>query len=102
VLIEDGPGAATLRDEIGMWLREQPWIGAFLDWSHGTSANGALTPATLWNGRDPAVLPYAPTFSYSHAWTEAANEHGVSGSALAGYSASLADLDRLQGPIVGL
>lgn len=102
VLVEDGTGASTLRDAIGAWLREQPWVGAFLDWSSGKSANGVLTPATLWNGRDPSSLPCAPTFSYSHAWTEAANEHGVSGSALAGYTAALADLARLQGPIVGL
>jgi hypothetical protein len=39
---------------------------------------------------------------YSHAWNDAPNVHGVSGSALTGYSAGLADLERLQGPVVGL
>jgi phosphonoacetate hydrolase len=101
VLIEDGPGAATLRGEIGAWLREQPWVGAFIDWSGERAANGIVTPATLWNGRSP-TLPCAPSFMYSHRWTEAANEHGIAGSALAGYSASLADFERLQGPIIGL
>ncbi|HEY7910079.1 MAG TPA: alkaline phosphatase family protein [Thermomicrobiales bacterium] len=101
ILVEDGPGVATLRGAIGAWLREQPWVGAFIDWSGERATDGSLTPATLWNDRILA-LPYAPTFMYSHRWTEAANEYGVAGSALAGYSASLADFERLQGPIVGL
>ena len=101
-LIEDGPGAATLRDEIGAWLREQPWVGAFMDWSRGHATNGLLSPGALWNEHDPSALPYAPTFTYSHAWTDEPNAHGVPGSALAGYAAGLADLARLQGPIVGL
>ena len=100
-LVEDRPGAAALRDEIGAWLREQPWVGALIDWSGEQASPGVLTPATLWNDRVP-TLPYMPTFTYSHRWTDAPNEHGIAGSSLAGYSASLADLERLQGPIVGL
>ncbi len=102
ILVEDGPGAATLRDGVGAWLREQPWVGAFVDWSRHEASDGILTPALLWNGRDPSSLPYAPTFTYSHAWTDAPNAHGISGSALTGYAAGLADLARLQGSIVGL
>ena len=102
IVIEPGPDAASLRREIGTWLRDQSWIGTLVDWSSDRSGDTAITAATLWNGRDPSALPYAPTFTYSHAWTEAANEHGIAGSSLAGYSASLADLERLQGPIVGL
>lgn len=101
ILIEDGPGATTLRGEVGAWLREQPWVGAFIDWSGERATDDTVTPATLWNGRVPH-LPYAPSFMYSHRWTEATNEHSIAGSALAGYSASLADFARLQGPIVGL
>jgi len=102
ILIEDGPGAATLRDDVGTWLREQPWVGAFVDWSQRDAADGTLTPAFIWNGRDPSSLPYAPAFTYSHAWDNTSNAHGISGSALTGYSAGLADLERLQGPVVGL
>lgn len=102
VVIEDGPEAATLRDDIGAWLYEQPWVGGLIDWTVGAAANGTLTPAALWNNRPPAPLTYAPTFTYSHAWTEEANMHGVPGSAVSGYAASLADFQRLQGPVVGL
>jgi len=102
ILIEDGPGAATLRDDVGAWLLQQPWVGAFADWSRREASDGILTPAFIGNGRDPSSLPYAPTFTYSHAWNDASNAHGVPGSALTGYSAGLADLERLQGPVVGL
>ncbi len=102
IVIEPGPSAALLRDDIGAWLHDQPWIGTFVNWSSDLTGDSLITPATLWNGRDPSALPYAPTFTYSHAWTDATNEHGIAGSSLAGYSASLADLERLQGPIVGL
>lgn len=102
VVIEEGPQAATLRAGVGAWLREQPWVGAFVDWSAAAPTDGALTPAALWNNRPPAPLPYAPDFTYSHAWTEEPNAHGVPGSAISGYAASLADFQRLQGPVVGL
>lgn len=101
ILIEDGPGAPALRDDVGAWLREQPWIGAFVNWGN-VATDGTLAPATLWNDRDPSALPCAPTFSYSHAWTKTPNVHGVAGSSLAGYVAALADFERLQGPIIGL
>ncbi len=101
ILIEDGPGASTLRDDVGAWLREQPWVGAFVNWG-GAAADGTLTPATLWNDCDPSALLCAPTFSYSHAWAETPNTHGVPGSSLTGYFAALADFERLQGPIIGL
>ena len=102
ILVEDGPGAATLRDRVSIWLHEQPWVGALVDWSRHGASDGRLTPAFLWNGRDASSLPYAPTFMYSHAWNDGANTHDVPGSALTGYSAGLADLERLQGPVVGL
>ncbi len=102
ILIEDRPGAAMLRDDVGAWLRQQPWVGAFVDWSRREASDGTLTPAFIWNGRDPSSFPYAPTFTYSHAWNDASNAHGIAGSALTGYSAGLADLERLQGPVVGL
>ncbi|MGI8857592.1 MAG: alkaline phosphatase family protein [Thermomicrobiales bacterium] len=102
IVIEPGPSAAFLRDDIGAWLHDQPWVGTFVNWSSALTGDSLITPAILWNGRDPSALPYAPTFTYSNAWTDATNEHGVAGSSLAGYSASLADLGRLQGPIVGL
>ncbi len=55
--IEDGPGAATLRDDVGAWLREQPWVGAFVDWSRGEAADGILSPALLWNRRERRIPP---------------------------------------------
>ena len=51
VLVEDGPGAATLRSAIGAWLREQPWVGAFIDWSGGTRHRWSL------DARDPLERP---------------------------------------------
>lgn len=100
--VEDGPGAAELRDAVGAWLAAQPWIGALFDWRDGESAPGALTPRALWGDRERATLPHAPTFTYSHAWTEEPNHHGAPGSSYTGFTASLADFARLQGPIVGL
>ena len=102
LLIEDGPDAVTLRDDVGAWLREQSWVGTFVDWSRREATDGIVTPAFVWNGRDPSSLPYAPTFTYSYAWNDAPNAHGVPGSALTGYTAALADFERLQGPVIGL
>ena len=57
VLVEDGPGAATLRSAIGAWLREQPWVGAFIDWSGERATDGLLTPAPS----GTAAPPPSPT-----------------------------------------
>jgi phosphonoacetate hydrolase len=102
VIIEDGAEAASLTDAIGAWLAEQPWVGALVNWAHGAPVSGTLTPAALWNNRPRPPLPYAPAFTFSHQWTEEANANGVPGSAVSGYAASLADFQRLQGPVVGL
>jgi arylsulfatase A-like enzyme len=100
--VEDGPGAEGLRDAIGEWLATQAWVGALLDWREGGAAPGALAPGAVWGDRARPGLVHAPTFTYSHAWTEEPNVHGAPGSAYAGFTASMADFARLQGPIVGL
>lgn len=100
--VEDGPDAAGLRDAIGGWLVGQPWVGALFDWRNGSARAGALTPGAVWGERARSALAHAPTFTYSHAWTEEPNVHGAAGSAFAGFTAGLADFARLQGPIVGL
>jgi phosphonoacetate hydrolase len=102
VIVEEGPEAAGLRDAIGAWLEAQPWVGALVKWAEAPPANGMLTPASVWNNRAREPLAYAPAFTYSHAWTEEPNPHGVPGSAISGYAATLADFQRLQGPVVGL
>ena len=100
--VEDGPDADALRDAVGAWLAAQPWVGVLFDWRNGAAPQGALTPHALWGDRERPALPHAPTFTYSHAWTEEPNIHGAPGSSYAGFAASLADFERLQGPIVGL
>ena len=104
--VEEGPDADALRDALGVWLAAQPWVGALFDWrafaASGAAPVGAMTPGVVWGDRERPALAHAPTFSYSHAWTEEPNVHGAPGSAFAGFTASLADFARLQGPIVGL
>ncbi len=102
VIIEEGPEADSLRERIGAWLASQPWVGALVDWAEDATVNGALTPAAVWNNRPREPLAYAPAFTFSHAWTEEPNPHGVPGSAISGYAATFADFQRLQGPVVGL
>jgi phosphonoacetate hydrolase len=102
VIIEDSPEADSLRDGIGAWLAEQPWVGALVNWADGAPVNGTLTPAATWNNRARDPLAYAPAFTFSHTWTEEPNPHGVPGSSISGYAATLADFQRLQGPVVGL
>jgi hypothetical protein len=104
LIIEDGPGADELRDAVGAWLAQQPWVGALFAWANGDSTPpaGALAPQVLYGDRARGAFPHAPTFTYSHAWTEEPNAHGAVGSAVAGFTESLADFARLQGPIVGL
>ncbi len=104
LLVEDGSGAAGLRDAIGTWLAEQPWIGALVAWSDGDTMepDGMLTPRAIWNDRLRPPIAHAPSFTYSYAWTDDPNAHGVPGSAYAGFVAAQADFARLQGPIVGL
>jgi hypothetical protein len=91
-----------LRDGIGAWLTEQLWVGALVNWADDAPVNGTLAPAATWNNRARAPLAYAPAFTFSHTWTEEPNPHGVPGSSFSGYAATLADLQRLQGPVVGL
>jgi hypothetical protein len=100
--VEDGPDAEALREAIGEWLAAQAWVGALFDWRNGTAPAGALTPGATWGDRERPTLVHAPTFTYSHAWTEEPNVHGALGSSFAGFTASMADFERLQGPIVGL
>jgi arylsulfatase A-like enzyme len=100
--VEDGPDAEDLRAAIGEWLAAQTWVGALFDWRNGTAPTGALTPGATWGDRERPALIHAPTFTYSHAWTEEPNVHGALGSSFAGFTASMADFERLQGPIVGL
>lgn len=103
LIIEDGPGADELRDAVGAWLAQQPWVGALVAWANGASAPpGALAPQAIYGDRARPTFPHAPAFTYSHAWTEEPNAHGAAGSAVAGFTESLADFARLQGPIVGL
>jgi hypothetical protein len=83
-------------------LADQRWVGALFDWRDGTAPAGALAPSAAWGDRARPALVHAPTFTYSHAWTEEPNIYGAPGSAYAGFAASLADFERLQGPIVGL
>ncbi len=103
-VVEDGPGADELRDALGAWLVAQPWVGALVAWENGASTPplGALTPQALYGDRDRPGFPHAPTFTYSHAWTDASNTHDAPGSAYAGFVEGMADFARLQGPIVGL
>jgi phosphonoacetate hydrolase len=100
--VEDGPDADGLRDAIGEWLAAQAWVGVLFDWRNGKAPAGALAPTATWGDRERAALVHAPTFTYSHAWTEEPNVHGAPGSSFAGFTASMADFERLQGPIVGL
>lgn len=100
--VEEGPNAAELRDALGEWLAAQSWVGVLFDWRNGEAPAGALAPSATWGDRERPTLVHAPTFSYSHAWTEEPNVHGAPGSAFAGFTASMADFARLQGPIVGL
>lgn len=104
LVVEDGPGAGDLRAAVGDWLAAQPWVGVLVAWADGEGATppGALPPAAIYGPRARAAFPHAPTFTYSHAWTDEANVHGAPGSAVAGFTESLADFARLQGPIVGL
>ena len=106
LLVEDSPGAAGLRDAVGAWLAEQPWVGAMVTWpdpnGDTTGPSGMLTPRALWNDRLRPPLAHAPSFTYSYAWTDDPNVHGVPGSAYTGFVAARADFARLQGPIVGL
>ena len=45
------PARRRCASAIGAWLREQPWVGAFIDWSANAPPMVCLTAATLWNGR---------------------------------------------------
>ncbi len=100
--IEDGPDAAALRDAVGAWLAEQYWVGTLFDWRNGEAPAAALTPHAAWGDRERPALAHAPTFTYSHSWTEEPNIHGAPGSAFTRFTASLADFEQLQGPIIGL
>ncbi|MFN8538815.1 MAG: alkaline phosphatase family protein [Thermomicrobiales bacterium] len=82
--VEDGPNAAELRDALGEWLAAQSWVGVLFDWRNGEAPAGALAPSATWGDRERPTLVHAPTFSYSHAWTEEPNVHGAPGSALRG------------------
>lgn len=104
LLVEDGVGAAGLRDAVGAWLAEQLWVDALVAWPDGDAeaSDGMLTPRAIWNDRLRPPIAHAPSFTYSYAWTDDPNIHGVPGSAYAGFVAAQADFARLQGPIVGL
>ena len=102
ITIEPGPHAADLRAAVGAWLAAQPWIGALIAWEPDGAPDGALPPSAIYGPRERVGLPHAPTFTFSHAWDAAPNEHGAPGSANAGFVASMADFARLQGAIVGL
>lgn len=102
IIVEEGPGAAELGRAVGAWLAAQPWVGTVVAWGAGTPPPGALTPQALYGERPRVGFPHAPTFTFSFAWTDAPNEHGVPGSAYTRFTASLADFAQLQGPVVGL
>lgn len=102
ITVENGPHAAELTAAVGAWLAAQPWVGALVAWGPDGASTSALTPADLYGERPRAGFPHAPTFTYSHTWTDALNEHSAAGSANAGFVESLADFARLQGPVVGL
>lgn len=94
---------AGLREAIGAWLADQPWVGALIAWPDaGTSPARALPFATLTGNRERAAFSHAPTYAYSYAWTDVPNVHGIRGTSYSGFAGELADLTRLQGPIIGL
>jgi len=102
ITIEPGPHAAELRAAVGAWLGAQPWVGALIAWEPEDAPEGSLPPSAIYGPRQRVSFPHAPTFTFSHAWNAAPNEYGASGSANAGFVASMADFARLQGAIVGL
>jgi hypothetical protein len=102
IIVEEGPGAEELGATIGAWLAEQPWVSTVISWGDGAPPPGALTPQALYGERPRVGFPHAPTFTYSYTWNDEPNEHGVAGSAYTRFTASLADFEQLQGPVVGL
>lgn len=103
LMVEVGPEYATLRDQIGNWLVAQPWAELVIAWDTTVPAPaGALTPDQVYTADALRNFALRPTFSYSHAWDAATNEHAIPGGSYAGFAASMADFAQLQGPIVGL
>ncbi len=102
IVIEAGPDAAALSALVGDWLVAQPWIAAVVSWGDSPPPAGALTPQALYGEQCCPHWPHRPTFTFSYAWTDVENEHGVPGTAYTRYAERLADLTQLQGPVVGL
>lgn len=105
ITIEPHAGAAQLRQQVGAWLRDQPYIAAVISYpdANGETLPGMLSPHDVYGPHPRPAFAHAPTFSWSLAWeNDAANEYGARGTAYTGFSQELADFDKLQGHIVGL
>jgi arylsulfatase A-like enzyme len=97
--VDDRPGAADLTRRLGAWLSDRPWLGALFHWTKDGAAppSNALPMRRLWNDHlrtDHATA--AATFLFSCSWTDAANDHGVPGSAPS-RTVAIADPDGFMG-----
>ncbi|MFN8514625.1 MAG: hypothetical protein U0841_18945 [Chloroflexia bacterium] len=99
--VEDGPNAAELRDALGEWLAAQSWVGVLFDWRNGEAPAGALAPSATWGDRE---RPRWSTRRRSAIRTPGPRSRMCMArrGARCGFTASMADFARLQGPIVGL